>query len=561
MGLFDMLQSSALRADVSWDSLDGDVIGRGEGWTTLGGGQTFADFPMNPDRAMRVSTVFACNSLIAEILASMPCVLYERTDDEGNKRRAREHRVYRTLRHAPNAWMSPMDFFGNEQMRLGLGGDAFAEIVDDGTRMELRPMLPERMVVEQLSSSRLRYQYTDPFTHQQRTLLQDEVLHVRDLSRNGIVGLSRAALAREAIAVAAAGEAYVGGFFANDATGRLLITHPSPLNPEKRGEFREMIQENYAGWRRRSKAMVLTHGVTATELGKHDDSGFIVDPRKFQVTDVARYWRVPLFLIGLEEKSSSWGSGVDVQTQGFITFTIKSWADRWAQAMERCLLTDEERDRYFIEFTFEDLLRGDVLKRAQTFAIFRGIGVYSANDVRRKINENARPGGDSYQENMTGAAPNAGVDMTGANNAGDTPPAPPSDGGTDEQAEIVVPTPLLTDLGARLAARERRDLGTHLEGKPRDPKKFAAWAHAYFTREAAYAMRQVEPLVQSFAPGSEVADWFGERVARTGIHGLDEGRVPAGWQERRAGELAQILDECFRSADALRRAALQGAAQ
>ncbi|KKK90373.1 hypothetical protein LCGC14_2723650, partial [marine sediment metagenome] len=275
-----------------------------------------------------------------KVLASLPVILYRKTGDD-EKERATDHPLYRTLRFRPNVWMTPIDFYGCGQMHAGLRGNAYNEIVINDGEIHLEPLHPDLVTVEQLDTKRLRYQYTDPALGEQRTLTQDQVVHVRDLAEDAVTGQARAVLAREAIAVSAAAEAFVGGYFKNDATGRLHYLHPGNLSSEKRKEIREMIAENVAGWANRAKTMITSHGVKVEELGKHDDSGFIVDPRNFQVADIARFWRCPLFMIGLEEKSTTWGTGIEAQKQGFVDFTIKPWTDRWAQALTQALLTKE----------------------------------------------------------------------------------------------------------------------------------------------------------------------------------------------------------------------------
>ena len=273
MGIVDRLQQSRLRAE-SWGPIDDRWYQPVDSFAS-----TFAGFPVGPDTSKRVSAVFACVSLIAETVASLPCILYRRLDDDGAKERARDHRLYRTLRFRPNPWMTIIDFLGCGQMHAGLRGNAYNEIKDDGSTVELHPIHPDLMTVEQLESGRVRYKVRHPKTGEERILLQEQVVHVRDLSSDGFTGQARSVLAREAIAVAAAGEAFVAGFFKNDATGRLIIKHPGRLDAAKKKELREEFQDNYAGWSKRSKAMLLTHGVDVSELGKQSDSGFIVDPR------------------------------------------------------------------------------------------------------------------------------------------------------------------------------------------------------------------------------------------------------------------------------------------
>ncbi len=211
----DMLERAGTHASVEWHNMDP----LDPSWYTeaIGGASSFAGFPINPDTSLRVSTVFACNSLIAECIASMPCDLMRRTDDKGGKEKAKDHRWYRTIRRNPFQGMTSMDWYGDGQMNLGLRGNAMFHIEDDGVRhTSLRPLQPAFTNVEHLATGRKRFNYWNPDTGKDVTYQQDEVLHVRDLSLNGFSGNARATLAREAIAVAAAGEAFVGGFFKND---------------------------------------------------------------------------------------------------------------------------------------------------------------------------------------------------------------------------------------------------------------------------------------------------------------------------------------------------------
>ena len=533
MGLYGRLEHAKMRASVSWDPVD-------DRWfeSLASSASTFAGFPIGPDTAKRVSAVFACVSLIAETIASLPCILYRRLDEDGGKERARKHRLYRTLRFRPNPWMTPMDFFGCGQMHAGLRGNAYQEIKDDGrTTPELHPIHPDLMTVEQLESGRVRFKARHPKTGEERILSQDQVVHVRDLSSDGFTGQARAALAREAIGVAAAGEAFVAKFFKNDATGRLIIRHPGHLDAKKKDELRTEYTKNYAGWANRSKMMLLTHGVEATELGKQSDSGFIVDPRKFQTSDIARFWRVPGFMIGLEEKSTSWGTGIAEMKQGLVTFTLKPWTDRWAQALQQALLTEEEQDEFFIEFLFADLLRGDLKTQMESFKTAREIGVYNPNEIRRKLNENPREdeGGDKYQDTTPGAPPNTGA-------AAVVPPV--VDDENDEEARAI-PEPLKADAVSRIANKEIREVTTHARKKASDDSmKWTTWLERYFAAKRDYTAQVLQPLGEAFRVDAWRIDTMVDRIANTGVLGLADG-VPDDWQDRRRMEIAAIIDECL----------------
>lgn len=540
--IFDRLAQGALRADVSWSPID-------DRWYRPDPSSAgFAGFPVSPDTAHRVSAVFACNSLIAETLAATPCLLYRRLEN-GGKERARDHRLYRTIRQQPNSWMTAVDFFGFGQGHLGLRGNVVNEIRDFGDHVELVPHHPSLTTIEQLATGRMRYKVRDPKTGQERTLLQDEVLHVRDLPMDGYTGEARARLAREAISVAAAGEAFVGGFFKNDATGRVVLSHPGPVVPPKdqRDQFKQDLRSQYSGYRNRGIPMVLYGGMKAEELGKHDDGGFIIDPRKFQVADIARFWRVPLFMIGLEEKSTSWGTGVEQQKQGFVDFTMRAWFTRWQQALARDLLTADEQEEFFFEFLLQDLLRGDLKSRSESLALQKDHGVISPNEWRIIESMNPRDGGDEYQETPQGASPNRAVQGRGL------PPAAQDD---DEDQARRPMTPLLLDAAARIAAAEAREVSAHGARAKEDGPRFAAWVRGYYGDHArAYATRALAPIAEAFSLDPMVVELTTDRLARSALEVLGAGGVPDGWAEARAAEVGRIIQDTFQAAARFRPAA------
>lgn len=505
--IFDLLERAGPRASVGWSPLDTRWYQHFETFR-----DTFAGFPIDAERAKRVSAVFACNSLIAETLGSLPCHLMRRTAD--GKTRARDHRAYRMARVQPGRRETPMEFYPNQQMHVGLRGQAVAQIVDDGRRLYLDPLDLTRTTVARLPSGRLRFEEQQP-DQAPRVFLEDEVLHVRDISADGITGQARTVLAQEAIGVAAAGEAFVGGFFRNDASGRVVLVHKAgpPKDAEAKKKYLAELGQEWGGWRNRSKAKALWGDVDVKELGQHGDSAFIVDPRKFQVADIARFWRVPLFMIGLEEKSTSWGSGLETQMIAFATFTIKPWTDRWSQAMTRDLLTEDEQEQYFFQFDLHDLMRGDQKSRYEAYAIADEHGWLSDNEIRGKEDMNTRgPDGDRYQNTPTGAAPN---------------PPPPRNESPDAEARGV-PSPLVADAARRLAAADARDRAR----APNDPAAKAAW----YAQEQERRRTHITTVLAPLAEASGVPDWL---VASAVSHVEHLGQT--------GGEVAAFLADTFRA--------------
>jgi HK97 family phage portal protein len=99
-------------------------------------------------------------------------------------------------------------------------------------------------------------------------------------------------------------------------------------------------------------------------------------------------------MAGLEDKQTSWGTGVEQMTIGFTKFAVQPDCENWEEEIARALLGDD--DRTFVKFSLGGLLRGDSSARAAFYKTMREIGAYSANDVRAFEDLNPRDGGDAY---------------------------------------------------------------------------------------------------------------------------------------------------------------------
>ena len=138
----------------------------------------------------------------------------------------------------------------------------------------------------------------------------------------------------------------------------------------------------------------------------------MLETRSFQIEEICRWFRVPPFMIGHTQKSTSWGTGLEQQQIGFLTFALEPYLERIEQAIRRSLIAPEERRTIFAEFKVEKLLRADSAARAAFYATMVTNGIMSRNEARGLENLPFMPGADE----LTAQAQNVPV--------GSRPPAP-----------------------------------------------------------------------------------------------------------------------------------------
>jgi HK97 family phage portal protein len=121
--------------------------------------------------------------------------------------------------------------------------------------------------------------------------------------------------------------------------------------------------------------------------------------RSFQVEEIAgRIFGVPPFMVGATDKSTSWGTGLAEQKDGYVTFTLLPRMAAWEFAIKRQLLLPKERKTLFAGFVMEGILRASIEKRYAAYQVARNGGWISANEIRKLDNMNPLPAeiGDVY---------------------------------------------------------------------------------------------------------------------------------------------------------------------
>jgi HK97 family phage portal protein len=341
---------------------------------------------VSADSAMRLAAVYACVRILSETMASLPLVVY-RPRKDGGKDRVTDHWLYQLLGKRPNRYQNPFEWREMLQGHLALRGNAFCQILANsrGVITELIPIHPDRVRMELLPSGDYRYRIRDQ-AGSEIVLPRGEVWHQRGLSSDGLIGLSPIDLSRESLGMALAAQDYGARFFSNDAkpTGGWIEFPGNFKDPEAKRVFRESYQAAQSG-SNRGKVLVLENGMKFHEVGVTNKDAQFLELRKFQITDIARLFRVPPHMIADLDRATF--SNIEQQSLEFVMHTMTPWAERWEASIEADLLPDG--DALEIEFDFANLMRGDAASRSAYYQSGIQNGWLTRNEAR--ISENLNP--------------------------------------------------------------------------------------------------------------------------------------------------------------------------
>lgn len=341
---------------------DGGIVGRIV--SALGGGRTKASVVVTPANAMCLPAVFAAISAISNPIGSVPTRLHHRDPDTGVTRVAREHPAHKLVARRANPRTNSGVFRKTVQGHALGHGNGYAEIQRrrNGDPVALWQLLPDRTAAELKTDGRLVYNTN--VDGKSFTIPAEDVLHIKGLSFDGIVGYSPIRLAREAIGVGVAAQEFGAKFFANEAKSGGVLMHPGKLSGGAKTNIRDSFEEQ-GGLDNAHRVKVLEEGMKWVSTTIPPDDAQFLGTREFTIADVARMFGVPLFLLQSMEKTSSWGSGISEMLIGFVKLTLANWAVTWEEELNAKLLTEAEQDAgYYFKVDLRGLMRGDDMARA-----------------------------------------------------------------------------------------------------------------------------------------------------------------------------------------------------
>ena len=371
---------------------------------------------LSEESALQLSAVWACARILTETISTLPIAVYERQGED--RVIARDHTLHYVLTKHPNPRQTAVEFRQSQLLNLVLHGNSYARIERNGIGqvIALWPLSSEQVDVKVLNDGSLVYLRNVDGNIE--AIAEKNILHVK-LFGNGIVGLSPLGFARVSLGVAASSEQYAGKFYANGAKPGGVLTIDKVLNKDQRAAIRENFKELTEGAENAHKLFVLEAGMKYEQVQISPEDAQMLQTRRFQLEDIARFFGVPSFLINDTEKTTTWGSGIEQMLLGFYTLTLRPYLKLLEDSYNTHLLLPKDQSKFYVEHNFDALMRADSAGRATFYSTMVQNGLMTRNEARRKENLSAVPGGDQ----LTAQVNLAPLHMLGSRNAAQNPPA------------------------------------------------------------------------------------------------------------------------------------------
>ena len=397
-----------------------------DGWTN----ESASGIAVTPQAAFAVPEVYACITVLSQDAGRCPLKLRVQRDD-GEWSDAINHPLWEILHDLPNPEMTAAEFRATMTRSLLQHEAAYAEIVrgPDGRVKSLWPLDSSRMTVsrDELNVKRYRYRVDDhgkiidwTFNPDRPPIL--ELRHPSPIHQ-----------CRDMIGLAIALDTYASKFFANGARLSGLLMSKSHMNEAQRKNAREVFEAMHRGVKNAHKIGVIEGDAEFKQLTAQNDEAQFNETRKLIRTMIAGTFRVPSHKVNDLERATF--SNIEAQDRDYVNSGLDPYLVLWEQSVRRDVLTTRQYPRYQAIFDREALIGADMTSRMAALATGRQNGIWSVNDILRKLNENpisAAEGGDLHH--MNGSM----IPLTGAPVA---PAEPAPDLEDDEDDEDDAPEP------------------------------------------------------------------------------------------------------------------------
>lgn len=352
----------------------------------FGASNTSAGISVSETSSLGLPAVWRAVNLIAGAAASLPLHAYRA---DGSVRVRVPTGRAAALLNQPHPDMTPFELWEIVYTHLLLWGNAYLRVLGSPGMPtgELWPIHPGRVKVGRTSEVGRKVYSIDGG---KEVHADDTLLHIPGFGYDGLCGVSPIRSARQGLALALAAEEYGAKLFASGSLATGILQTEQRLTQSQADALASRWKAKRTGMDSAHGTIVLDKGAKFHQLTIPPEDAQFLQSRSFQISEVARMFGVPPHMLMDTDKSTSWGTGIEQQSIGFVVYTLRPWLTRVEQRMTRLLSPQAVYARYSVE----GLLRGDSAQRSAFYKAMWEIGALSTNEIRELEDRAPAEGGD-----------------------------------------------------------------------------------------------------------------------------------------------------------------------
>lgn len=344
---------------------------------------------VTPDTAAGVATFYRCLFMLSSVVASCPVQVFRNRDHETIDNPlfdpSNEDMTYTQF----ELWQLTMVYrlvWGNGY--IFKKRDAFDRIID------LKPVYPDLVTVKPgpdghkiFLVKQIREDGTIDEMAKPSAYTDFDIMHIPNMGFDGLSGIPMVKLMSQSLGTAIAADRLAARFYSRGSQLGGIIKVKAPLRNQTQAEgIKSRWMANNAGVANSGDVAVLDAETDFQTVTIPPDQLQFLESRRWQTTEIARWFGVPPHLVGDVEKSTSWGTGIEQQNLGLNTYTLSGHITPIEQRLSREVV--QTRGQY-AEFNLDKLMRGSTQERY--LSLFQAAGGPWMTRNEARISENRKP--------------------------------------------------------------------------------------------------------------------------------------------------------------------------
>ena len=292
-----------------------NLVSGESGWVNLdnappwasSGSTSNAGTVVNAERALTLSTVWACLRVTSQLIGTTPLGQFE-TDSKGNDVPI-DDELSQILTFRPCPGLTALQFWEGQTAQMMLRGNGYSEKLFIGARLVgLRPMFN---VTPKRDSATGGFKYEINDRGKRYVLPAEKVFHLRGFGAGDGLGMSAIKYGTNSIGAALAADTTASKIFSNAMMVAGVLSSDQTLDDTQREQLQALL-EKFISSQKAGKILTLEAGLKYDAMQLNPDDAQLLQTRQYSVPDVCRWFGTPPIVVGHSAQGQTmFGAGVE----------------------------------------------------------------------------------------------------------------------------------------------------------------------------------------------------------------------------------------------------------
>lgn len=343
---------------------------------------------------LNIGAVYRCVEILSNSVATLP-LLYLK-ERNGVFRTDTDARLHYLLAVQPNENTGAFDFWAQVVRYMLLHGNAYIVPQYDAASMDISRLIlcsPGSVAHDTLNDT---YTVTDTVNGLTGTYTEDEIIHIKNYTRDGKHGLSTLAFARSAVGIAKAGDQETLNRFANGGNVRGIVSNDTSVRgfgEYQDNELKKTATDLDERFRTGARIVSLPGQVQFSALSINSTDMQFLETRKFTVREICRFFNVPPQLV--YDTTAENYKTAEMANVAFLSNSLNPILRKIEVELLRKLVPFALYGKRKIQFDRRSLYACDLDSKVKYQAQTIAAGIYTVNEWRKEENRQPVEGGDT----------------------------------------------------------------------------------------------------------------------------------------------------------------------